>query len=141
MTDLAAPSRVALLLAVACSSHEPRARPDSDYKFAFVLLPSGNDVALGVDDTEIEYDFRLHGECLGRRVEGEPFTARKRIGPSPPIPGTIPSLPPTGTVWLAPEPDIAVGMIVRSHGRELARGCGGNELVVEHPKPIPIELR
>ena len=37
-----------LAIVVACSSPEPRVRPDSEYKFAFTVLPSGNEVALQV---------------------------------------------------------------------------------------------
>jgi hypothetical protein len=129
-----------LVFAIACGSSSERTYADSAYVYELTVVPTGNTAPLyAAAETDVEYDTRAEGQCIGRGVEGEPFRPRKsphlsgRSGPPPPGLGA--------NAWLAPVDRIAVSVIVRSGGRELVRGCTAVALDPHRAVAVEVELK
>lgn len=125
---------------VGCSSSATPGFHESAYVYELTIVPTGNTVPLmAAGESDVEYDLRAEGQCIGRGVEGVPFRPRKsthpaaRSGPPPPGLGV--------QAWLAPVDRIAVGVIVRSNGRELVRGCAAVALDPHRQVAVEVELK
>ena len=128
------------LVVMACGSSSAPSFHESAYVYAFSIVPTGNTAPLmAAGEGDVEYDLRAEGQCIGRGVEGEPFRPRRspqsstRPGPHPPGLGEH--------AWLAPVDRIAVGVIVRSGGRELVRGCVATVLDPRRQVAVEVELK
>ena len=129
-----------LIVVAACGSSSAPSFDESAYVYELVIAPIGNTVPLyAAREDEVEYDLRANGQCIGRGVDGEPFRPRKS-----PHPAGRAGAPPPGlgvTAWLAPVDQIAVGVIVRSAGKELVRGCKAALLQRGQQAVVEVELK